>query len=79
MDISLHENVKILAAMNPSSKYGSDFDYQVVDMDAAQENRFVWFNMESDYNQWIKLGNGSRYRAKGYRVYIILSQNIYIK
>ena len=50
----LDENVKILAAMNPSIKYGSDFDYQVVDMDAAQENRFVWLNMEPDYNQWIK-------------------------
>ena len=50
----LNENVKILAAMNPSSKYGSDFDYQVVDMDAAQENRFVWLRMEPDYNQWIK-------------------------
>ncbi|EGW39713.1 ATP-binding protein [Desulfosporosinus sp. OT] len=46
-------DVKILAAMNPSSKYGSDFDYQVVDMDAAQENRFVWLYMEPDYNQWI--------------------------
>ncbi|WP_074115910.1 ATP-binding protein [Clostridioides difficile] len=50
----LHDDVKILAAMNPSSKYGSDFDYQVVDMDAAQENRFVWLNMESDHAQWIK-------------------------
>ncbi|MGL5574279.1 MAG: ATP-binding protein [Sarcina sp.] len=50
----LHENVKILGAMNPSSKYGSDFDYQVVDMDAAQENRFVWLNLESDHTQWIK-------------------------
>ena len=50
----LHDEVKILAAMNPSSKYGSDFDYQVVDMDAAQENRFVWLNMESDHRQWIK-------------------------
>ena len=50
----LPEEVKILAAMNPSSKYGSDFDYQVVDMDAAQENRFVWLNMEPDFNQWIK-------------------------
>ena len=49
----LDDNVKILAAMNPSSKYGLDFDYQVVDMDAAQENRFVWLNMEPDYNQWI--------------------------
>ena len=49
----LHDDVKILAAMNPSSKYGSDFDYQVVDMDAAQENRFVWLNMEPDYTQWL--------------------------
>lgn len=50
---NLPEGVKILAAMNPSSKYGSEFDYQVVDMDAAQENRFVWLYMEPDYNQWI--------------------------
>ena len=50
----LHDDVNILAAMNPSSKYGSDFDYQVVDMDAAQENRFVWLNMESDHNVWLK-------------------------
>lgn len=49
----LPERVKILAAMNPSSKYGADFDYQVVDMDAAQENRFVWLYMEPDYTQWI--------------------------
>lgn len=49
----LHEGVKILAAMNPSSKYGSDFDYQVVDMDAAQENRFAWLYMEPDYMQWL--------------------------
>ncbi|SMC18423.1 ATPase family associated with various cellular activities (AAA) [Clostridium acidisoli DSM 12555] len=49
----LHDNVKILAAMNPSSKNGYDFDYQVVDMDAAQENRFVWLYMESDYIQWL--------------------------
>lgn len=49
----LPEGVKICAAMNPSSKYGSDFDYQVVDMDAAQENRFVWLYMEPDYNQWL--------------------------
>lgn len=60
----LPENVKILAAMNPSSKYGSDFDYQVVDMDAAQENRFVWLNMEPDYNQWIKWAIGSGIESK---------------
>ena len=47
------EGVKLLAAMNPSSKYGSEFEYQVVDMDPAQENRFVWLYMEPDYNQWI--------------------------
>ena len=50
----LHQDVKILAAMNPPSKYGSDFDYQVVDMDPAQENRFVWLNMESDPIQWLQ-------------------------
>ncbi|MEG2868607.1 MAG: ATP-binding protein [Terrisporobacter sp.] len=50
----LPDEVKILAAMNPSCKYGSDFDYQVVDMDAAQENRFVWLNMEPDYTNWLK-------------------------
>lgn len=52
-DYKLHESVKIVAAMNPSSKYGSDLDYQVVDMDAAQENRFVWLYMEPDYKQWL--------------------------
>ena len=60
----LDDKVKILAAMNPSSKYGSDFDYQVVDMDAAQENRFVWLNMESDYNQWIKWAIGAGVEQK---------------
>ena len=60
----LDDKVKILAAMNPSSKYGSDFDYQVVDMDAAQENRFVWLNMESDYNQWIKWDIGAGIEQK---------------
>lgn len=49
----LQEGVKIVAAMNPSSKYGTDFDYQVVDMDVAQENRFVWLHMEPDYLQWL--------------------------
>lgn len=49
----LSEGVKILAAMNPSSKYSNNYDYQVVDMDAAQENRFVWLTMEPDHLQWI--------------------------
>lgn len=50
---TLHESVKVVAAMNPSGKYGADFDYQVVDMDEAQENRFVWLHMEPDYMQWL--------------------------
>lgn len=49
----LDVGVKIVAAMNPSNKYGTGTDYQVVDMDAAQENRFVWLYMEPDYLQWI--------------------------
>ena len=49
----LNEKVKILAAMNPSSKYGDDVDYQVVDMDSAQENRFVWLYMESNSKAWL--------------------------
>lgn len=55
----LNSKVNIVAAMNPSSKYGGDFDYQVVDMDAAQENRFVWLQMESDYMQWLKWAVGA--------------------
>lgn len=50
---NLPSSVKILAAMNPSGKYGEDFDYQVVDMDSAQENRFVWLRMECDAEDWI--------------------------
>jgi len=50
----LDEKVKILAAMNPSSKYGEDFDYQVVDMDTAQENRFVLLHMECDSKAWLE-------------------------
>ncbi len=60
----LHSDVNILAAMNPSSKYGSDFDYQVVDMDAAQENRFVWLNMEPDYKQWLNWAMGAEIEQK---------------
>lgn len=60
----LHKDVKILAAMNPSSKYGADFDYQVIDMDAAQENRFVWLNMESDHDAWIKWAIGAGIEEK---------------
>lgn len=60
----LHEGVKIVAAMNPSSKYGADFDYQVVDMDVAQENRFVWLHMEPDYMQWLDWAIGAGIEPK---------------
>ncbi|WP_143316613.1 ATP-binding protein [Clostridium sp. HBUAS56017] len=57
---SLGENVSIIAAMNPSSKYDNfrDSEYQVVDMDLAQEDRFVWIEMDSDIKEWIKWGMG---------------------
>lgn len=52
----LSHNVKIVAAMNPSNKYDGfeDSDYQVVDMDNAQEDRFVWIELSSDIKEWIK-------------------------
>lgn len=54
----LHENVKVVAAMNPSNKYDSfeESDYQVVDMDPAQEDRFVWIEMDADIKSWLSWG-----------------------
>ncbi|WP_234120567.1 AAA family ATPase [Clostridium hydrogenum] len=54
----LQDNVTVIAAMNPSNKYDEfeDTEYQVSDMDPAQEDRFVWIYMESDVNNWIKWG-----------------------
>ncbi|WP_455543908.1 ATP-binding protein [Intestinibacter sp.] len=60
----LDKNVKILAAMNPSNEYGGDLDYQVVDMDPAQENRFVWLNMEPDHNEWVRWAMNSGIEPK---------------
>lgn len=54
----LHQNVKVIAAMNPSSKY-DDFagtDYGVIDMDRAQEDRFVWIELEADTKSWLQWG-----------------------
>lgn len=45
----LPPSVKIIGAMNPSDTY----DYQTVEMDKAQENRFVWLYLEPDYLQWL--------------------------
>ncbi|MGL4571669.1 MAG: AAA family ATPase [Clostridium sp.] len=52
----IDNNVKIVAAMNPSNKYENyrDSEYSVVDMDQAQEDRFVWLDMEVDVKEWIK-------------------------
>lgn len=54
----LGESVRIIAAMNPSNKYDNfqDSNYQVIDMDSAQEDRFVWIEMDSDIKEWIKWG-----------------------
>ena len=46
---SLSDQVRIIAAMNPEDS----FDYQTIDMDPAQQNRFVWLYMNADYMQWI--------------------------
>lgn len=54
----LSNRVNVIAAMNPSNRYEaySDSEYEVVDMDPAQEDRFVWVQMESDVKEWIKWG-----------------------
>lgn len=54
----LQDNVVVVAAMNPSNKYDEfqDSEYQVIDMDPAQEDRFVWIYMESDVNEWLNWG-----------------------
>lgn len=52
------DNVLVAAAMNPSNKYDnySQSYYQVVDMDPAQEDRFVWIEMEANPECWLKWG-----------------------
>lgn len=54
----LPENVFVAAAMNPSNKYEkySGSDYQVVDMDPAQEDRFVWIELEAEVKTWLGWG-----------------------
>ena len=54
----LDQRVTVASAMNPTSRM-EDFrntQYQVVEMDPAQENRFVWFSMDSDTREWIVWG-----------------------
>ncbi len=54
----LNERVKVIAAMNPSNKNDGFYNskYDVVDMDPAQEDRFVWVKLDSDIKEWIKWG-----------------------
>jgi len=54
----LDERVKVIAAMNPSNKNDGFYSsrYDVVDMDPAQEDRFVWVKLDSDIKEWIKWG-----------------------
>ena len=76
---TLPREVKILAAMNPSGKYGEDFDYQVVDMDAAQENRFVWLRMESDSESWINWAIKNNISSKVIEFISVFPQYLYKK
>ena len=46
--------------MNPEDS----FDYQTIDMDPAQQNRFVWLYMNADYMQWIDWAIGAGIEEK---------------
>lgn len=52
------DNVYIVCAMNPSSKMENfkDSNYQIVDLDKAQNDRLVWIEMDSDIKEWIEWG-----------------------
>lgn len=54
----LSDKVKVIAAMNPSNKNEGFYNsrYDVVDMDPAQEDRFVWVRLDSDIKEWINWG-----------------------
>ena len=57
----LSDRVKVIAAMNPSSRNDGFYSsqYEVVDLDPAQEDRFVWIQLDSDIKEWIKWGMSS--------------------
>lgn len=54
----LDNRVHVIAAMNPSNRHDGfeGSQYEVVDMDPAQEDRFVWVELNSDVKEWIKWG-----------------------
>ncbi len=55
----ISDRVKIICAMNPSNKYEAfkNSDYQVTDMDAAQEDRLCWITLDPDVKSWIEWGS----------------------
>jgi hypothetical protein len=54
----LNDKVKVIAAMNPSNRNDgfANSRYDVVEMDPAQEDRFVWVRLDSDIKEWINWG-----------------------
>ncbi|MGL5415882.1 MAG: AAA family ATPase, partial [Clostridium sp.] len=53
----INEKINVVAAVNPFSEDGFNGEgYDVVEMDLAQKDRFVWLNMEADVKEWIKWG-----------------------
>ena len=77
----LNEDVYILAAMNPSNKYDNyeDSDYQVIEMDPAQEDRFVWIDISSNLKEWMSWAKATPRSwervSKAYRVYLSNKKN----
>ena len=67
------EEVRVAAAMNPSGRYEGfeNSEYQVVDMDPAQEDRFVWLYMDSEPKEWISWGMSSEGNIHPYVVEFI--------
>lgn len=63
-------HVLVVAAMNPSSKYETYAEsyYQVVDMDPAQEDRFVWIEMEAHPTAWLNWGSAKGNIVNGEKV-----------
>ena len=57
----LNDRVKVIAAMNPSSRNDGFYNgqYEVVDLDPAQEDRFVWIQLDSVFPQYLHTPDSS--------------------
>lgn len=53
------DNVYIVAAMNPSSKFENfkDTEFSTLELDAAQSDRLCFLELDTDVEEWIKWGN----------------------